>query len=400
MKKKSLSVCALVLTASLAGSILFSTPSTWAADGTAQSSSDTMGNSAPENSSTPDSTTNTSSEDTTAPADSSTLNLSLEDALKMVETGNSELQLLDSKISVYDKQNQQALARRAKVAVSDENSKKDHDLNYKRTQWTLDNAKHDRDTKLKDLKAEITNQYESILALQRRAENLNKQHSDLETMIEQTNLQIELGLQIPSSIYPYNAQMAQIEAGQKLVANSIKSAMNIIKKDLGIDLDREVVLTSKLGEYTKYDDSDIDNKIAQAVKDNYDIQKYTQDIEITQIEYNIDFYYDDSNADTVEASIEDKKAALKDLPVTKEVELRTVYNSLKTLEHKIVADQLTIEADQINIDTMQKKIDAGQSSSLEIIPLQSMLYTDQYTLDQDIVAYNKAVADLKNGLKN
>ncbi|MEA4902193.1 TolC family protein [Desulfitobacterium sp.] len=399
MKKKSLSVCALVLTASLAGSILFSTPNTWAADGAAQSSADTTVNLAPENSSSPDSTTNTSSEDTKTPADSSTLNLSLEDALKMVETGNSELQLLDSKISIYDKQNQQALARRAKVAISDENSKKDHDLNYRRTQWTLDNAKHDRDTKLKDLKAEITNQYESILALQQRAANLNKQHGDLETMIKQTNLQIELGLQIPSSIYPYNAQKAQIEAGQKLVANSIKSAMNIIKKDLGVDLDREVVLTSKLGEYTKYDDSDVDNKIAQAVNKNYDIQRYTQDIEITQIEYNIDFYYDDSNADTVEASIEDKKAALKDLPVTKEVELRTVYNSLKTLEHKIVADQLTLEADQINIDTMQKKIDAGQSSSLEIIPLQSTLYTDQYTLDQDIVTYNKVVAEFKNSLE-
>lgn len=388
MKKNSLSVCALILTVSLAGSILFSTQNTLAEDSAAQTPSEETTAKAP------------SPAPAQAPADSSTLKLSLEDSLKMVETGNSELKLADSKILIYDKQNQQALARHdANIAVSDENSKKDRDLNYKRTQWTLDNAKHDRDTKLNDLKVDITNQYESILALQQRAEDLKKQHSDLDTMIEQTKLQIDLGLQIPSSIYTYNAQKSQVEAGQKLVENSIKSAMNTLKRDLGIDLNREVVLTSKLGEYTKFDDSDLDNRIAQAVKNNYDIQRYTQDIEISQIEYDIDFYYDDSNADTIQLSIEDKKATLDNLAVTKEVELRKAYNSLKTLENKITADQLTVEADQINIDIKQNMIDAGQSSPLEIIPLQSTLYTDQYTLRQDIVAYNKEVASFQNSLE-
>lgn len=388
MKKNSLSVCALILTVSLAGSILFSTQNTLAEDSAAQTPSEETTAKAP------------SPAPAQAPADSSTLKLSLEDSLKMVETGNSELKLADSKILIYDKQNQQALARHdANIAVSDENSKKDRDLNYKRTQWTLDNAKHDRDTKLNDLKVDITNQYESILALQQRAEDLKKQHSDLDTMIEQTKLQIDLGLQIPSGIYTYNAQKSQVEAGQKLVENSIKSAMNTLKRDLGIDLNREVVLTSKLGEYTKFDDSDLDNRIAQAVKNNYDIQRYTQDIEISQIEYDIDFYYDDSNADTIQLSIEDKKATLDNLAVTKEVELRKAYNSLKTLENKITADQLTVEADQINIDIKQNMIDAGQSSPLEIIPLQSTLYTDQYTLRQDIVAYNKEVASFQNSLE-
>ncbi|HVJ49279.1 TolC family protein [Desulfitobacterium sp.] len=406
MQKKYLSVGALALTASLTASILFFTHSTWAADSVIQLASATTTPSPASTAptlSTPTSTTPASTgttAPTTAPADTSTLNLSLEDALKSVETGNSSLKLLDSKILIYDKQNQQALARHdANIPVVDEASKKDRALNYQRTQWTLDNAKHDRATQLKDLQVAITNEYEGILTLQQQAENLKKQHSNLDTVIEQVNLQINLGLKIPSDLYAYKAQISKLEAGQKAITNSINSAMNTLKQDLGIDLNREVVLTSKLNAYTKFDETDLENKIAKAVKNNYDIQKYTQDIAITQTEYDIDFYYDDIYADPIQLSVEDKKATLANLPVTKEVSLRAAYNSLKTLENTIEADKLTVEADQINIDIKQKNIDVGTSSTLEMIPLQTTLLNDQYTLQQDINAYMAAAANFQNSLE-
>lgn len=396
MKKKYMSVCALALTASLTASILFSTHSTWAADGVAQPTSDTTTKSP---ASTTPATTGTT-EPTTAPADTSTLNLSLEDALKSVETGNSSLKLLDSKILIYDKQNQQALARHdANIPIVDEASKKDRDLNYKRTQWTLDNAKHDRDTQLKALKVAITNEYEGILTLQQQADNLKPQLGNLNTVIDQVNLQISLGLKTSADLYSYNAQKSKLEAGQKAITNSINSSMNMLKQDLGIDLNRNVVLTSKLSEYTKFDDSDLENKIAKAVQNNYDSRRYTQDIAITQTEYDIDFYYDDLNADQIRLSMEDKKATLANLPVTKEVTLRTAYNSLKTLENTLDADKLTLEADQINSDVMQKNINAGKSSSLEMIPLQNTLLNDQSTLQQDTNAYMTAATNFQNSLE-
>lgn len=337
---------------------------------------------------------------TTPTADMSTLNLSLEDALKRVETNNSDLKLTDSKIQIYDKQNQQELARHdANLAVVDEDSRKDRDLNYKRTQWTLDNAKHDRDNQLKNLKVDISNQYQTILSLQQQADNIGKQITDLNTMIDQINLQIKLGLQIPSTIYGYNAKRSGLEALQKMAVNNMNSSLNTLKQDLGIDLNRPVILTSPIMTYTKFDDKDIDQKIVKSAQTTYDIQKYKQDIEISQIEHDIDFYYNDTqSADMIELSIEDKKATLENLPVTKELNLRKAYNDLKSKENTIESDRLTVEADQINIDIMKKNIEVGKSSSLELLALQNTLLTDQNTMQQDVIAYMTDAANFQNSL--
>ncbi len=390
MKKKYLTFFALLLSASIA----LSTHSTLALDSVAQPNSETPATS----------TTEPTEPSVTPkpPADNSTLNLSLEEALKAMETGNSALKLMDSKLLILDKQNQQALARHdANIAVVDEDSKKDRDLNYKRSQWTLDNAKHDRETQLKALKVQITNEYERILTLQQQADNFKTQLANLDTVISQVNLQIELGLKVPSELYSYTAQRSRLEAAQKAIINSISSSMITLKQDLGVDINRDVVLTSKLIQYSKFDDSDLDNKIKKAIENNFEIPKIKQDIDISKIEYDIDFYYSDLMvADQIQIGIEDKKATLANLPVKLEVDFRTAYNTLKTLENTVEADKLTVEADQINIDVMQKNIEVGKSSSLEMIALQNTLLNDQYSLQQDINAYMTATANFQNSLDN
>ncbi|WP_243450390.1 TolC family protein [Desulfosporosinus sp. Sb-LF] len=388
MKKSYLTFFALLLSASIA----FSTHSTLAVDSAAQT--------APATTAPP--STNTAEPAATPPADNSTLNLSLEDALKSVETGNSTLKLTDSQIEIYDKQNEQTLARQnANIPVVDEDSKKDLSLNYKRTQWTLDNAKHDRDTKLKALKVQITNEYEGVLTLRQQAENTKKQLANLETIINQVNLQIKLGLKIPSDIYSYNAQKTRLEASVKAITNTVNSSMITLKQDLGIDINRNVILTSDPIQYTVFDEKDIYGRITKATQDNYDLKKYKEDIDISQIEYDIDFFYDDTMvADQVQLGIEDKKAKLQTLPVNQEVQLKTAYNSLKSLENTIEADKLAVEADQINVDVMQKSIDAGKMSSLDMIALQNALLNDQFTLQQDTNTYMTAAMNFQNSLDN
>lgn len=385
MKKKHLSIFAVVLTAS----VVLSTHSTMALGGATQPTVTTPSTS--------------TTEPVIPPVDNSSLNLSLEDALKAMETGNSMLKLDDSKILIYEKQKDQALARQGVAKnspVVDEDSKKALDLNYKRAQWTLDNAKHDRETLLKSLKAQITNEYESVLTLKLQSENLKTQQANLETVIAQVNLQIKLGTKISSEIYSYNAQKSKLQAAQNTILNTINSSMITLQQDLGMDINRKVVLNSKLIEYTKFKDADFNNMTAKALQTSYDVTKYKQDIEITQIEYDIDFYYADLAADQVQLSIEDKKGTLANLPNTLVVGYRTAYNTLKSLENTIEADKLTVEADQINVSVMQKTIDAGQASSLQMIALQNTLLNDQYTQQQDINAYMTAAVNLQNSLDN
>ena len=382
MKKKYYSLFAVVL----AASIIFLAHSTLAVDGATQPASETPATGA--------------AEPATPPVDTPTLSLSLEDALKSMEAGNSMLKLTDSKLLIYDKQNKQALARHdTNNAVVDEDSDKERNLNHKRTQWILDNAKHDRDVQLKALKAQITNEYENVLTLRQQADNLSMQLGNLDTVIDQVNLQINLGLKIPSDIYSYTAQKSKLEAGRNAVLNSIKSSLITLKQDLGVDINRNLVLTSNLIQYTKFNDSDINNLIAKALQTNFDIAKYKQDIEISQIEHDIDFHYDDLQAaDQIMLGIEDKKATLATLSVTREAGLRIAYNGLKSLENAIEADKLTVEADQINSNVMQKNIEVGKASRLEMIALQNTLLNDQYSLQQDVNTYMTAAINFKNSL--
>ncbi|NMA68178.1 MAG: TolC family protein [Desulfitobacterium sp.] len=339
-------------------------------------------------------------EESPAPSeDLSTLRLSLENALEMVETGNSTFRLTDDKIAIYERQYEQALAvHLANYSEVDEKSAKGRRLNHKRALWTLENAQYDREKQLKDLKVQVANQYQNILALQEQVKTFEKQIENVDTLIEQLNLQIDLGLGIESQVLALKAQKSSLEAGLAAAQNNIKSSMIALKRDLGININREVILTSDLLPYKKFDDSNLNKRIKEAIENDYDKKRYEEDIELTEIEYKIAFDYDNPAADQLQISIEDKKATLEALPITKEVALRTAYNNLKSMENSVEAAKLAVEADQINIELLQKKIDAGVSSSIEIIELQTKLLNDQYTLLQSINSYMTAVANFENSL--
>ena len=330
-----------------------------------------------------------------------TLSLTLDEALNLIETGNSSLKLTDSKIAIYEKQYEQALARHnANYAEIDEDSAKVRKLNHKKALWTLEKAKYDREKQLKDVKVQVANQYQNILALQEQVNNLKIQIDNVDKYIEQLKLQINLGMGIESQIYALNAQRSGLEAALKASQNSITSSMIALKKDLGIDIARDVVLKSDLSAYKKFDDSQIDERIAKAVENDYDLKRYEQDVELTEIEYDIAYYYSNGSADQLQISVEDKKATLEALPVTKEVELKKAYNSLRSLENSIKASELAVEADKINIEVLQKKIDAGVSSSIEMIEFQNKLLNDQYTLLQNIISYMSAASNFENSLES
>ncbi|EHL04241.1 hypothetical protein HMPREF0322_05161 [Desulfitobacterium hafniense DP7] len=335
-----------------------------------------------------------------AAEDMSTLRLSLEDALKLVETGNSTWKLTKDKIAIYERQYEQALAlHNANYDETDEDSAKRKWLNHKKALWTLENAKHDQEEQLEDLKVQITNQYQNILAAQQQVKTLNAQLNNVDTLIDQVKLQVDLGMGIQSQLSAMNAQKSSLEAGLKAVQNSINSSMIALKRDLGINVDRNVVLTSDLTSYSKFDDSKLKDRIAKTIENDYDKKRYGEDIELTEIEYKIAFRYSNMTAaDQFQISIEDKKATLEALPVTKEVSLRTAYNNLKSLENTIHAAQLTVEADQIEMDILQKKIEVGTASPIEMIEPQNKLLNDQYTLLQNINSYMTAAASFENSL--
>jgi hypothetical protein len=142
--------------------------------------------------------------------------LTLDEALKTIETNNSEIKLLDQKIDIYEKQYDDSLNRADAIHSDKDRYKnnnlsyiKDEFLTYKRKQLDLENLKHDRDTKLKELKVNIKDQYFAIDILQKNISNLQVQIVNLDKNIAQTKIKLQLGKIKNLDIKPLESQRNQ-----------------------------------------------------------------------------------------------------------------------------------------------------------------------------------------------
>lgn len=331
------------------------------------------------------------------------LSLSLDDALKLIEKGNNSVVLFDREIDIYNKQYEDSLAQQQDMKQYASETMKENDakvlkLNAPLALANLNNAKYDRDAKLKSVKIDITDQYESILAAQMNVESINEQITNLKKNIDEIKLKVNLGLAKASDIDQYNAQMASLQSSLSSQQRSIDTAMVALKQDLNINLNTKVTLTSKPLSYVKFDDTDIDGKIKKAIEKSYEIVRQKQDIENTKIEYDIYKEYSDAQENSTEISIEDKQATLDNLPITLEVQFRTAYNNLKSLEDEVEAEKLSVESCQIDLNTAQANYSIGKISNLDLLNAQLALSKEKNTLQQDINSYMKASKDFENSL--
>ncbi|GAA0727009.1 TolC family protein [Clostridium malenominatum] len=331
---------------------------------------------------------------------SASLNLSLEDALKRVETSYNQILLDDRYIEILDRQYHQAMAYKDSGSNSlEEDGEKTLKLNVPVALYNLNNKKHEREVNLKTAKVTITNEYQNILAAQQNIDYINEEISKLQKEMNSINAKINVGLAKASDIEQFKATMATYEANLSSAQSKMKSSVISLKNDLGIDLNTEIVLTSKPIEYVKFNDSLIYKRIQTAIENSYNIKALKQEIENTEIEYNIYDRFSNANKDSTEIKLEGLKNQLEQMPNSIEVRLRTQYNTLKSLENGIEADKLNIEAAEINLEIAQENYNLGQITYLDLLSAELQLSKAKNTLQQDIISYMAAVATLENSLE-
>lgn len=348
--------------------------------------------------------TTDNSKSSTTPTESLTLNLSLEDALKRVENSYNQIVLDDRYIEILDRQYHQALAYQDTVKENFSYSMKEDDmktlkLNAPIALYNLNNKKHEREVNLKTAKVTITNEYENILAAQQNIDYINQEISKLQKEMASMNAKIDAGLAKKSDIEQFKTAMATYEASLSSSQSKMKSSMISLKNDLGIDLNIKVILTSKPIEYVKFDDSLINTRIKTAIENSYNIKALQQEIENTQIEYDIYDRYSDTDKDSTEIKLEGLKNQLEQMPNSIEVKLKTQYNALKSLESIIIADRLDIEAAEINLRIAQENYNIGKMTYLDLLNPEIQLSKAKNTLQQDIISYMTAAANLESSLE-
>lgn len=352
------------------------------------------------NSSTTNSKITTDSSKSSPTTKPSTLNLSLEDALKRVENSYNQIVLDDRYIEILDRQYHQALAYKDSLNNTIEiDGAKTFELNVPVALYNLNNKKHEREVNLKTAKVAITNEYQNILAAQQNINYINEEISKLLKEMDSVNAKINAGLAKASDIEQFKATRATYEANLSSAQSKMKSSMISLKNDLGIDLNTEVALTSKPVEYVKFNESLVYKKIQTAIENSYSIKALKQEIENTKIEYDIYDRYSDGNKDATEIKLEELKNKLEQMPNSMEVKLRTQYNTLKSLENSVEADKLNIEAAEINLKIAQENYNLGKTTYLDLLDEEVKLSKAKNTLQQDIISYMTAVATLESNLE-
>lgn len=396
MKKKFAISMALVMTAAISLPIYaFADNST---KSSATNSKVTTDSKIATNTNTTESSTSSNS------TDSSVLNLSLEDALSRVEESYNQIVLDDRYIEILERQYQQALAYQKTMKQNGTDPMEVDDaktlkLNVPVALYNLNSKKHEREVNLKTAKITITSSYESILAAQLNMDYIKQEISKLKKEMDSMNAKINAGLAKASDIEQFKAAMAAYEASLSSAQSQMKSSMISLKNDLGIDLDAEIVLTSKPIEYGKFNDIVIDKRIETAIENSYNIKALKQVIDNTQIEYDIYDRFSDVNKDATEIKLEGLKNQLEQMPNSIKVQLKTQYNALKSLESVISADKLSIEAAEINLKTAQQNYDLGQTIYLDLANAELQLSKAKNTLQQDIISYMTAVASFESSLE-
>ncbi|TWH57354.1 outer membrane efflux protein [Desulfitobacterium sp. LBE] len=335
--------------------------------------------------------------------------LSLEKAYETIEEHNQELKLMNDKINLYEKQYQEAVARsdwaKGKFIGGDEEQnvtyRKEELLYPKQRLLELDGAKHEREEKLKELKAGVKKQYLEIGVFQEELANTQSELAALDKTIEHTQTQINSGSLPQSALKQYDAQRVQmlsrIEATQRQISLNLKG----LERDLGVKLAGQTKLEPLAGEPVLFDDGDIANEISKAWEDSYDYLSQQGQLELAEIECDIIRYntYIDNNLNQLhqlEASVSNNQAKLEQVKPNLEATLWNKYYELKNLEGDLEIEKINLEDAEYTLSITQSKEGLGTAKGSSVVDDTIALNQQKVKLQKAINAYSLAVDELNS----
>ncbi|SKA76674.1 Outer membrane protein TolC [Caloramator quimbayensis] len=344
------------------------------------------------------------------------IKLTLQDAISNIEKQNTEIKLMDQKIAILEKQYKTALdnAEKAKTDTSTNiqsniNLRKTELLNWKKSQLTLENAKHDRDDKLNSLIQDIKKQYYEALMIKEDISNYQEEINNLNKNISIVNAKINVGKMKSSDLKNYETQKSQLEAQLWTSQKQLNIAFLNIKRILNIDINKQIDIEPVNIAVKTFDDSDIENKIKNTIENSYDIKKQALDLELSKLEYKIVDENSNKSSDeesennystllNLEASINTKEASLENAKTSLEANLWSSYNNLKNLEYNIEIEKLNLEIAQITYDITKASVSLNSSLSVDEISSHIALLKQQTKFQRAINQYVLSVESLENQL--
>jgi len=339
-----------------------------------------------------------------------TINLTLEDALNSIEKSNTTIKLLDQTIKLRNRQYDDAHEKA--LEVSGKNSANYSGDSYAgvkiqetvtplQASQSIDYAKHDKDSKLKDLKVSLEKYYMDALNCQDQINNINSTIENIDKQIEQTNFKIGQGTVTSDALDSLNLQKSQKLASLNTPQAQIKQDILNIKQILNIDLNSDLVLAPVKKDFVKYDDSKIEDIINAAAENIYSIHKANNNIELLKMQADIYakyYYVDNTNVLNSQLNLQDAQNNLQDTIIQNKITLWQAYYAAKNYEDNIETEKVSVQSAQTKYDNTLAKFNMGQVDQLDVDSAKLALDSEKITLQKAVNDYMVNVEAFVNQL--
>lgn len=319
--------------------------------------------------------------------------LTLDGVLGSIEKNNVEIQMDDQKILLYqrqyDRDHQNAMLNADKEPVNFPAGqyaavKIAVDVTPKQDEQNIQDAKHDRDDALQNLKFSAEQQYLNAINAQDQITTINAQIANVDKKIAQTNAKIQQGQLTNDALQSLQVQKSQFEASLNTPRSQLQQCELNIKQAIGLDLNTDVNLVlPESKEFVKFDDSNIQSRIDGAVNNSYDMKKITNNIAILKIQQDIykQYSYNDATGEVnTGLSIENLQNSLYNTQLNLKTNLWNSYYSLKNSEDLVNTENIKVENAQMNYDNTSVKVKAGVLTEVDLDSAALTLQSEKISL--------------------
>ncbi|BAH07767.1 TolC family protein [Clostridium kluyveri] len=326
-------------------------------------------------------------------------NFTLDDLLKLIETNNKEIQMLDQKIILYQKQydrdGQNASLYKGTSSVNYPRGqyaavKIITDVTPKLDEQNIKNAKYDREDELQNIKFTIEGQYLDAVSCQRQITVINAQIENMDKQIEQTNAKIKQGQLTSDALQTLEVQKSNFIAALNTPKAQLEQYELSIAQAVNISLDNTITLPEVNRELVKFDDSNIQSRIDQAVNNSYDITKIVNNISILKIQEDIykQYSYNDATGEVnTGLQIQTAQNNIYTTQLQKKVDLWNQYYTLKNSEDSVNTQQIKVDNAKMNYDIAAAKVKAGVLTEVELDSYKLSLESEKVNLENAVDNY-------------
>jgi outer membrane protein TolC len=326
---------------------------------------------------------------------------------------NEEYKVLQKRVDIYNRRLKNAMsdklvaeslpAPNANQPSSRVNWEKQRHTNWKSAELDYEKYEQDLVDKYDSIKSSLKSQYISILDMQRSIKMYGDEMAKLEANIAQVEAKISVGQAKPSDIDSYNAQKQKLVADIAAKERDIALAKLDLKSDLGIGFDKDIELAEFESTFKRYDDKKIEEKIEQAVEDNFSVYQNTQRLAILKEERAIMLLHDQggtfmTNLQDNEVSIKQTEYDIINTRNTAESGYWSAYYNILNQEDKIEIEKVNVKLAEDSLRVTSALLAQGMAKPIDEQNDRISLENAKITLQTAINDYARLVEDFEASL--